>query len=732
MGLKFIPSRRNNPDSLERATAAFERSNRLKHYFRNWTYQTPHPFRQKSSWMPPRASTQIEQYLVRIKQGINNLEPVAFFHNLRRQEAQTLKSLSEDHTLVIKQADKGSGIVIEDTRKYIEDGLDHLADQTIYRKIDRDPTESLAKEINNFVKYMYNRGIVDNITKDYLTFQPGSMPRTQQLYFLKKIHKNPISVRPIVSGCGGPTERISQLVDLHLKPFVPKIKSYIRDSGHLIDILQKTRIPTNSILATIDVKALYLNIPHEEGIRAVKNRLYYDNRESDSVSIPFGALSDLLSIVLTKNFFQFADSMYHQVQGTAMGTKMAPSYANLFMAELEEELLKKSPTDPILWKRYIDDILCIWPGSQQSLDTFVEYLNGAHPTIKFTSESSPYSVDFLDITIYKGDRYRSTGILDTKPFFKPTNKFQYLEYSSAHPRNIFRSLLKGELIRLLRACSDETEYNKVKFKLYRAFKDRGYPSSLIKKVQESVPYSFRQQALGDKQNAPCPYQTFLVIDYTPDLDVRKLNTILKPTTEEEEWVPKPCLSLRKTKDLGKILVRAKLKGILDPLKSTDSITIRITPNLNGCSAACGYPACKCCQMMSRKIRIISSSNKKSFPVPKHTNCHTSCVVYLLECTKCNRGNQYVGQTERTLQERMGGHRQATTIKTNLPLYKHFAGRQDHDFQKDVKVTILEKTTTNLLLIREANWIQTLDTVYPKGLNSRFDKHPTSTSGSATQ
>ena len=169
----------------------------------------------------------------------------------------------------------------------------------------------------------------------------------------------------------------------------------------------------------------------------------------------------------------------------------------------------------------------------------------------------------------------------------------------------------------------------------------------------------------------------------------------------------------------------------DPLKSTDSIIIRITPNLNGCSAAC-YPACKCCQIMSRKIRIISSSNKKILPSPEaHKLPHKLCCIPL-ECTKCNRGNQYVGQTERTLQERMGGLRQATTIKINLPLYKHFAGRQDHDFQRDVKVTIVEKTTTDLLLIRKAHWIQTMDTVYPKGLNSRFDKHPTSTSRSATQ
>jgi hypothetical protein len=55
-------------------------------------------------------------------------------------------------------------------------------------------------------------------------------------------------------------------------------------------------------------------------------------------------MKDLLNIVLTKNYFQFADKMFHQVQGTAMGTKMAPSYANLFMAELEEKLLENYHT----------------------------------------------------------------------------------------------------------------------------------------------------------------------------------------------------------------------------------------------------------------------------------------------------------------------------------------------------------------------------------------------------
>ncbi len=60
---------------------------------------------------------------------------------------------------------------------------------------------------------MYNKGITDDITKEYLAFKDQNTPRTQQLYFLKKIHKNPIAVRPIVSGCGGPTEnKYSKLI----------------------------------------------------------------------------------------------------------------------------------------------------------------------------------------------------------------------------------------------------------------------------------------------------------------------------------------------------------------------------------------------------------------------------------------------------------------------------------------------------------------------------------------
>ncbi len=520
-------------------------------------------------------------------------------------------------------------------------------------------------------------------------------------------------------GLGGPTEKVSQLIDIHLQPHVPLIDSYIRDSGHMINIIEYITIPPNCTLVTIDVKSLYLNIPHKEGIESVINRLYHNNPNSEEVAIPAGTMKDLLNIVLTKNYFQFAGEMFHQVQGTAMGTKMAPAYANTFMAELETKLLNDYTIKPALWKRYIDDILCIWPGNSNEVKKFIEYLNQAHPTIKFTYECSNSSIDFLDLTIYKGQRYKHLKTLDIKPFFKKTNKFQYLHYTSAHPKNTFSSLIKGELTRLLRACSDRDEYNIIQHKMYQAFKDRGYPPHLIKRVQATVPFEKRREILLGKSKEDCPYDTFLIMEYTPDLDIKTIRESLK-LSENDESIPKPCLSLKKTKNIRKKLVRAKVKHVEDPPQSKEPIAIPTTPNLDGCSAGCATPGCKCCSVMSRKIKISSNSNYKSFYTPKHTNCNTSAVVYLLECHKCPNRNQYVGQTKRNISHRIAGHRAASRIKTNLPLYKHFINSPNHTFEKDIRVTILEKTTVNQLDSRERHWINTLQTVYPKGLNSRYE------------
>lgn len=148
---------------------------------------------------------------------MEDLSPTQFRDNLTRLQRRALRELASDTSIVIKSADKGSGIVVEDREGYVRDGLAHLSDTRIYERVDSDPTGALAQAINVYVNTMHNRGIIDKITKDYLTFKSDKPPRTQQMYFLKKIHKSPTAVRPICSGSGGPTEKISQLIDMQLQ-----------------------------------------------------------------------------------------------------------------------------------------------------------------------------------------------------------------------------------------------------------------------------------------------------------------------------------------------------------------------------------------------------------------------------------------------------------------------------------------------------------------------------------
>ena len=119
----------------------------------------------------------------------------------------------------------------------------------------------------------------------------------------------------------------------------------------------------------------------------------------------------IIELVLENNVFEFNETFYIQKQGTAMGTKMAPSYANLFMGKLEESLKHKHIHT---WKRYIDDII-------------IHHLeNSFHPTIKFTYESSQNELTFLDTTIYKGERFKLEKKLDIRTHIKKkANNYTY-------------------------------------------------------------------------------------------------------------------------------------------------------------------------------------------------------------------------------------------------------------------------------------------------------------------
>ena len=185
-----------------------------------------------------------------------------------------------------------------------------------------------------------------------------------------------ITGRPIVSGNNCPTAKISAFVDEHIKMMVPLIPSYVRDTPDFIRKIENFSIPGDVYLVTMDVTSLYTNIPNMEGLVSITPSLM---KHQPEFKLQYKTLLELLKLVLHKNNFQFNGEHYLQIGGTAMGTKTAPSYANLFMARLEEKLLEKAKTDlqielP-LYLRYIDDIFFIFPYSETKLEQFMTLIS---------------------------------------------------------------------------------------------------------------------------------------------------------------------------------------------------------------------------------------------------------------------------------------------------------------------------------------------------------------------
>ena len=116
-----------------------------------------------------------------------------------------------------------------------------------------------------------------------------------------------------------------------------------------------------------------------------------------------------------------------QKRGTAIGTKFAPPYAILYMAHLEEKLLKIFEKKPKIWWRYIDHIFFIWEQGEESLRYFTDQVHLFHPTIKFTAEYSKEEANFLDLNIKLID-----GKLKADLFVKPTDTHQFLDPTSTH------------------------------------------------------------------------------------------------------------------------------------------------------------------------------------------------------------------------------------------------------------------------------------------------------------
>ncbi|XP_062592820.1 uncharacterized protein LOC134254311, partial [Saccostrea cucullata] len=479
-GLKYTPTPQVNNQELKTDIKAYTRRLRLREYFHesdtsesdseSTDAEETDLVRNKSKFNPKRGRNKTLDAVCDTLENIHfPNKPRTIKPNLSKEEEKALKNLSDDPTIIIKEADKGGGVVL----------------------MNKDFYKSLTDK-----------------EKDYLT---NFEFRESQFYGLPKVHKSKIikdaikeqnsicitcadpadlSFRPIVGGPNSSTQRLSHLLDILLKPYCQKVPSFVRDDLDFINHLP-THVTSNTKLVTLDVVSLYTNIPTELGLLAVK---FWTENYPDVLNNRFQRdfILEALKLVLDNNTFEFADHHYLQIKGTAMGTKVAPTYATLTLGYLEHKLhdqlctlwgIESANKIRSKWKRFLDDCFILWEEDVDKLTEFYDLLNQMNSDIKFTMETDDLQMPFLDVLVTKDNTSLNTDI-----YYKPTDTHQYLHFGSSHPHHT-KTAIPYNLARRICTIVSNTNIRDIRLeelKLYLL--NQKYPEQLvdngIKKAKE--------------------------------------------------------------------------------------------------------------------------------------------------------------------------------------------------------------------------------------------------------
>ena len=158
-------------------------------------------------------------------------------------------------------------------------------------------------------------------------------------YKVNKPHNHLPPPRPIISGSGSITENIGKYVEHHIKHIASTHESFLEDTPDFLRMIKRINekteeLPQNTLIVTWDVKALFTNIKHTEGLKAMEEKL--DTREDKKVPTDF--IIKLMDIILNHNIFEFHDGLWKQKVGAAMGSPPVPRYANIFMAKIDQQI----------------------------------------------------------------------------------------------------------------------------------------------------------------------------------------------------------------------------------------------------------------------------------------------------------------------------------------------------------------------------------------------------------
>ncbi|KXJ07567.1 hypothetical protein AC249_AIPGENE22404 [Exaiptasia diaphana] len=160
-----------------------------------------------------------------------------------------------------------------------------------------------------------------------------------------------------------------------------------------------------------------------------------------------------------------------------MGSPISVTVANLVMEIVESRALSTFVSAPKVFKRYVDDTICIIH-KDHSIDDFHKCLNDQYKKIKFTIERySDKGLPFLDTL----NTVNQDVSIQVSMYRKKTHTDRYLHFDSHHPSKHKAAVVHTLAYRKESLLSDETSKRKEQEHLEKSLLKNGYPEKFIQR-----------------------------------------------------------------------------------------------------------------------------------------------------------------------------------------------------------------------------------------------------------
>jgi hypothetical protein len=488
-----------------------------------------------------------------------------FNPNLRaiRQELQSKSYL-------VLATDKNLGIAVVSKAWYISECTNHLSDKSIYEQISDTEVIQRANQVEHWIASLLASAAKNTNSDEFDIFVKYLLTRvtTENLSVptfkgLPKVHKPLWNLRPIIPSHSWITAGASKVADYLLQPVLQLYSWVVHSTIEVINTVRGSRAnrSNETYIVTGDVQSFYTNVPIAETISLIKKivteEMAYEPWKVSLIEI-------CLVAVMNNNCFQYGDEFYRQINGIAMGTSVAPVFANIYAAQFEQDLDEWRGKGLLSYVRYIDDIKFIFEGSQKQLSSFLSTRHFGKLKVSWDIRSAWEETPFLDCSFFFTSKPGVTE-LQSKLFRKKMNKHQYIPWSSAHPESVKRSFVKAELTRFMIVSSLKSFFEESKEMFFMNLRRRGYPADKLVEYGKQVDYRSRSSVLRNSGNKRLEKQTPLLL----------------PSSYNEVWnmlnLKDVCDIMLKTWVHDKVEIPDSLKGpIVKSLRRSENLYDKAT------------------------------------------------------------------------------------------------------------------------------------------------------------